>query len=49
MEDHLDDFNVSRMCEVLEVSRTSFYYFCTHNPSPRKIADEAVKEVIKQI
>ena len=49
MESQIDNHDNSLMCHVLEVSRSSFYYYCKHNISTRKIKDEKLKELIYKI
>ncbi len=49
MEDHIDEYNSSLMCNVLEVPRSSFYYYCKHNISNRKIEDKKIKDLIYKI
>jgi putative transposase len=41
--------NVAKACELLEVSRSAFYDFAHHRPSPRQLADEALAERIEEI
>jgi putative transposase len=39
---------VSRLCEVLGVTRTGFYAWKTRPPSVRKLRDRQLMELIKQ-
>jgi putative transposase len=41
--------NVARACELLEVSRSAFYEWHKHIPSPRQVADEELGERIQRI
>jgi transposase InsO family protein len=49
MEGLLDDYNSATLCRVLDVPRTSFYYYCKHNEVKRKIKTEKLKELIQKI
>lgn len=40
---------VKRMCELVEVPRSSFYAFVSHQPSARQLADEVLLETIREI
>lgn len=40
---------VKRMCELVEVPRSSFYAFVNHQPSARQLADEVLLETIREI
>jgi transposase InsO family protein len=41
--------NVVKACQLLEVSRSAFYEWSKHDPSPRQVADEELGERIEQI
>jgi transposase InsO family protein len=41
--------NVAKACELLEVSRSAFYEWHQHRPSPRQLADEVLAERIEAI
>ena len=41
--------NVAKACELLEVSRSAFYEWHQHRPSPRQLADDALAERIQAI
>lgn len=41
--------NVCRTCELLEVSRSAFYSYASHTPSPRALSDAEVTARIKEI
>jgi transposase InsO family protein len=41
--------HVAKACELLEVSRSAFYEWHQHRPSPRQLADEALAERIQAI
>ena len=41
--------NVAKACELLEVSRSAFYDWHHHRPSPRQLADDALAERIQAI
>lgn len=49
METEVDNHDSSLLCSVLEVPRSSFYYYCKHNVSNRKLKDEFLKELIYRI
>ena len=49
MESQIDTHDNTIMCYVLEVPRSSFYYYCKHNISSQKIADDKLKELIYKI
>ena len=49
VHDHLDDFAVKRMCDLVEVPRSSFYSWLTHTPSAREIADAELLMTIREI
>ena len=49
MEDQIEEHDNSLMCRVLEVPRSSFYYYCKHNIPNRKIEDEKIKQLIYKI
>jgi hypothetical protein len=49
MESQIDDYDNTLMCLVLEIPRSSFYYYCKHNMSNRKTQDEKLKELIYKI
>jgi transposase InsO family protein len=49
MESQIDTHDNTLMCYVLEVPRSSFYYYCKHNISNRKLEDEKLKELIYKI
>jgi hypothetical protein len=49
MESQIDDYDNTLMCLVLEIPRSSFYYYCKHNMSNPKIEDEKLKELIYKI
>jgi len=42
-------FRVKKMCQVLKVSRSGYYYWLKHPISQRKIKDMQLKQKIKQI
>ena len=41
--------NVAKACELLEVSRSAFYEWSKHIPSPRQLADDELGERIEEI
>jgi putative transposase len=41
--------NVAKACALLEVSRSAFYDWSKHTPSPRQVADDELAERIKKI
>jgi len=49
VHDHLDDFAVKRMCDLVEVPRSSFYAWLTRTPSARDIADAELLMTIREI
>ena len=42
-------FPISRMCAVLEVSRSGYYAWRERGPSPRRQADQALVEAIRRV
>ena len=44
-----EQHNVAKACELLEVSRSAFYEWHQHRPSPRQLADDALTERIQAI
>ena len=49
VQDNQVDLPVKRMCELVEVPRSSFYAFVDHRPSARELADEVLLETIREI
>lgn len=49
IHEHRDEFEVSVMCRILEVSRSGFYAWCNRRASQREIANEQLAEEIKRI
>jgi transposase InsO family protein len=49
VQDNQADLPVKRMCELVEVPRSSFYAFVNHRPSARALADEVLLETIREI
>lgn len=49
VQDHQADLPVKRMCELVEVPRSSFYAWANRKPSARVLADAALLEVISDI
>lgn len=49
VEDHRAEFPVERMCELVEVPRSSFYAWRNHTPSRRAVDDADLVEVIREI
>lgn len=49
VQDNQVDLPVKRMCELVELSRSSFYAWLNHTPSAREIADVELLEVIRDI
>ena len=43
------DLPVKRMCELVELPRSSFYAWANHTPSARELADAELLEVIRDI
>ena len=41
--------NVAKACELLEVSRSAYYEWSKHTPSPRQLADNELAERIEKI
>ncbi len=41
--------NVAKACELLEVSRSAFYEWSKHVPSPRQLADDELGERIEAV
>ena len=49
VHDNQADLPIKRMCELVEVPRSSFYAWVNHTPSAREIADAELLEVIVDI
>ena len=49
VQDNQVDLPVKRMCELVEVPRSSFYAWTNHTPSARDLADAELLEVIRDI
>lgn len=49
MADHREEFEIRVMCRVLGVSRSGYYAWRKRPTSPRKMADRALSQQIKQI
>jgi transposase InsO family protein len=49
VEANLDTFAVERMCELVEVPRSSFYAWRSHTPSAREVADGELITLITDI
>lgn len=49
VQDHQTDLSVKRMCELVEVPRSSFYAFVNRTPSAREAADAELLETIREI
>jgi putative transposase len=49
VQDNQVDLPVKRMCELVEVPRSSFYAWANHTPSARELADAELLEVIRDI
>ena len=49
IEDHRDEFPVSRMCKVLGVSRSGYYAWRKRPPSEREMANQRLYEKIKRV
>jgi hypothetical protein len=49
VHDNQADLPVKRMCELVEVPRSSFYAWTTRTPSVRDRADEVLLETIRDI
>jgi len=49
VQDNQDAFEVKRMCELVEVPRSSFYAWANHTPSARELADGELLDVISDI
>jgi transposase InsO family protein len=47
--EEVEQGNVKRTCELLEVSRAAFYEYHKHVPSRRAVSDAGLSEKIKQI
>ena len=47
--DHREEFEITVMCRVLAVSRSGYYAWRKRPTSPRKMADRALSQQIKQI
>jgi putative transposase len=49
IDDHQDEFPVTRMCKVLKVSRSGYYAWRTRPVSARKMANQKLYELIKAV
>ena len=49
VQDNQGDLPVKRMCELVELPRSSFYAWLDHTPSARELADAALLEMIRDI
>jgi putative transposase len=49
VQDHQAVLPVKRMCELVELPRSSFYAWANHKPSARDLADVELLEVIRDI
>lgn len=49
VQDNQVDLPVKRMCELVELPRSSFYAWVSHIPSARDVADAELLEVIRDI
>jgi transposase InsO family protein len=49
IDDHRDEFPVSRMCKVLDVSRSGYYAWRKRSPSEREMANRRLYEKIKRV
>lgn len=49
VHDHLGDFDVKRMCRLVEVPRSSFYEWLNRKPWARDIADAELLDVVHDI
>lgn len=51
VEDHKDAWGVKRLCEVIEIARSSFYAWLTAAPgrAAREAADAALAERIRAL
>ena len=49
VSDNQADLAVTRMCELVELPRSSFYAWRNHTPSARDVADVELLETIRDI
>jgi transposase InsO family protein len=49
IDDHRDEFPISRMCEVLDVSRSGYYAWRGRPPSKREMANRELYKKIKAV
>jgi putative transposase len=49
VDDHRDTYQVKRLCELVEVSRSGFYRWAGATPSARAVADADLLEEIRRI
>jgi len=49
IESHMKVFEISQMCELFKVSRSSLYFYLKHNVSEREIFNKHLTELIKTI
>ena len=49
IKEHQEEFEVSVMCDVLEVSHSGFYAWCERPVSERALANEALLVEIKRV
>ena len=49
IDNHRDEFPVTRMCKVLKVSRSGYYAWSTRPVSAREMANQKLYELIKAV
>ena len=49
VQDHQTDWPVKRMCELVELPRSSWYAWASRTPTAREIADAELLETIRDI
>lgn len=49
MKEHQGEFAVEKMCDVFDVSRSSFYDWVNRKPSKRALENEVLKQTIQEV
>ena len=49
VDDHRDTYEVKRLCQLVEVSRSGYYRWASAAPSARAVADAGLLEEIRRI
>ena len=49
IDDHVEDFEVGRMCEIFEVSRSGYYTWKNRTVSSRQMKQQEMTQAMKEI